>query len=104
MKIGFLGGVKSGKTIEAANDYNFEKLKWMFKVASNRSLAIQQGQFQTEISRQATVKYDEYNLLILKKNKTLKFFYVLKEMSVSEIKELLNSNWDKSDILGYDFD
>jgi hypothetical protein len=104
MRIGFLGGVKSGKTTDVANDYNSEKLKWMYKAETNRHIPLKREGFQREIFTPGVVEFDEYNLLILKKDKTLKFFYVLKGMTSDEIRDLLITHWDNSDILGYDFD
>lgn len=104
MRIGFLGGVKSGKTTESAIDYNADRLRWMIQAETNKPVPIKQAEPQREIFRPGYVEYDEYNLLILKKDDTLKFFYVLKGMGRENIKELLLTHWDNSDILGYDFD
>jgi hypothetical protein len=104
MKIGFLGGVKSGKVTNVAEDYNAEKLKWMVKAETNRYIPLRREGSQREIFTPGVVEVEDYHLLILKKDKVLKFFYVLKGMTSDEIRDLLITHWDNSDILGYDFD
>ena len=104
MKIGFLGGVKSGKVTGAADDYYAEKLKWMVKVETNKHIPLKREGSQREIFTPGVVEVEDYHLLILKKDKVLKFFYVLKGMAGDEIRDLLITHRDNSDILGYDFD
>lgn len=105
MKIGFLGGVKSGKVMtNVAEDYNAEKLRWAVKTDSNRHIPKINTGSQKQIFTPGVVETDDYSLLILKKDKTLKFFYVLNGMGRLEIEDQLIEHWDKSDILGYDFD
>lgn len=104
MKIGFLGGVKSGKATSAADDYYAEKLKWMVKAQTNKHIPLKREGSQREIFTPGVVEVEDYQLLILKKDKVLKFFYVLKGMTSDEIRDLLITHWDNSDILGYDFD
>ncbi|MCB2302131.1 hypothetical protein LGR50_05255, partial [Acinetobacter baumannii] len=47
---------------------------------------------------------DYYNLLILRKNKEAKLFYVLTTMDKEDIANKINEYWEHSTSVGYDFD
>ncbi|EPG7856379.1 hypothetical protein PXI14_003335, partial [Acinetobacter baumannii] len=49
-------------------------------------------------------EYDYYNLLILRKNKEAKLFYVLTTMDKEDIADKINEYWEYSTSVGYDFD
>ena len=49
--------------------------------------------------------YEDYNLMLFKKNGEFKFFYVYEKIE-SSVKELASQEeyWELSDVLGYDLD
>ncbi len=49
-------------------------------------------------------EYDYYNLLILRKNKEAKLFYVLTTMGKDDIASKIHEYWESSTSVGYDFD
>ena len=105
MKIGYLGGVKSGQVaINVAEEHNSDKLRWAVKTDTNRYIPNINIGSQRQVFTPGVVETDDYSLLILKKNKTLKFFYVLNGMEQQEVEDQLTEHWGNSDILGYDFD
>lgn len=101
MKIGFLGGVKAGKFNSCIEDQYHANLKWLITTDKPRS---DRGGFQREVRTSMAPEFVNYNLMILKKDGVMKFFYVLEGMSRDEIKMQVEEHWDKSDILGYEFD
>jgi hypothetical protein len=102
MRIGFLGGHKAGSNRGGvAEDYESKNLPWEIKTEKPREIT---SGFQNTISFSIGRDYVYYNLMIMKKNGIMKFFYVLKGMDKDEIESQLNKYWDESDILGYDFD
>lgn len=102
MKIGFLGGHKTGTSkSNIAEDYHSKDLEWEIKTEKPwQNTSSFQGTISISIGRD----YIYYNLMILKKEGVMKFFYVLEGMSKEEIQSQIKEHWDKSDILGYDFD
>lgn len=102
MKIGFLGGRKAGSNRSGvAEDYESKNLPWEVKTDKPQERS---GGFQRTISISTGRDCVYYDLMIMKKNGTMKFFYVLRGMEKNEIESQLNEHWDKSDTLGYDFD
>lgn len=102
MKIGFIGGHKAGSNRGGvAEDYESKNLPWEIK--TDKPQEIKSG-FPNTISISIGREYVVYNLMIMKKNGIMKFFYVLKDMDKEEIESQLKEYWDKSDILGFDFD
>jgi hypothetical protein len=102
MRIGFIGGHKAGSNRGGvAEDYESKKLPWEIK--TDKPQEITRG-FQNTVSISIGRDYVVYNLMIMKKNGIMKFFYVLKDMDKEEVERQLKEYWEKSDILGYDFD
>lgn len=95
MKIGFIGGANDGIVINAANGIDTYKLEWHYKAEKHcqePSLGLNGPE------------YDYYNLLILRKNKEAKLFYVLTTMDKEAIADKINDYWEHSTSVGYDFD
>lgn len=100
MKIGFLGGTRSGKSKSyIADQCSRGDLKWL--IFLNKPFS---NGFQSEIKTSMAPEFIKYKLMILKKDGAMKFFYILDGMGRDEIKTQIELYWDKSDILGYDFD
>ncbi len=59
------------------------------------------GEIQRTFGISTGRDYVYYDLMIMKRNGTMKFFYVLRGMEKNEIENQLNEHWDKSDTLGY---
>ena len=102
MRIGFIGGHKAGSNRRGvAEDYDSKNLPW--EIQTDKPQETTRG-FQKTVSISIGKDYVVYNLMIMKKNGIMKFFYVLKDMDKEEIESQLKEYWEKSDILGYDFD
>ncbi|QOW45530.1 MULTISPECIES: hypothetical protein [Acinetobacter] len=102
MKIGFIGGFRDRQNRHnVAEDYYSKELDWQVRVEKPRQ---KQSGFQRTITITTEREMDIYNLMILKKSGELKFFYVLEGMNKDEIKSRIDTYWDNSDMLGYDFD
>lgn len=102
MKIGFLGGHKAGsRKSNVAEGYNAKDLPWEIQTEDPNQNT---GGFQRTINVSLGREYIHYDLMIMKKNKTLKFFYVLRNMTRDEVENQLNKFWENSDVLGYEFD
>ncbi|MEG8242360.1 hypothetical protein MKS77_09270 [Acinetobacter baumannii] len=96
MKIGFIGGANDGIVINAANGIDTYKLEWHYKAEKHYEEQPSLGLNGPE--------YDYYNLLILRKNKEAKLFYVLTTMDKEDIADKINEYWEYSTSVGYDFD
>lgn len=97
MKIGFIGGANDGIVINAANGIDGRvKLEWHYKAEKHCEEQPSLGLNGPE--------YDYYNLLILRKNKEAKLFYVLTTMDKEDIADKINEYWEYSTSVGYDFD
>ncbi|EHU1825620.1 hypothetical protein LV41_00850 [Acinetobacter baumannii] len=88
MKIGFIGGANDG--------IDTYKLEWHYKAEKHCEEQPSLGLNGPE--------YDYYNLLILRKNKEAKLFYVLTTMDKEDIADKINEYWEYSTSVGYDFD
>ncbi len=96
MKIGFIGGANDGIVINAANGIDTYKLEWHYKAEKHCEEQPSLGLNGPE--------YDYYNLLILRKNKEAKLFYVLTTMDKEDIADKINEYWEYYNSVGYDFD
>ncbi len=96
MKIGFIGGANDGIVINAANGIDTYKLEGHYKAEKHCEEQPSLGLNGPE--------YDYYNLLILRKNKEAKLFYVLTTMDKEAIADKINEYWEHSTSVGYDFD
>ncbi|MFU0429380.1 hypothetical protein, partial [Acinetobacter baumannii] len=92
MKIGFIGGANDGIVINAANGIDTYKLEWHYKAEKHCEEQPSLGLNGPE--------YDYYNLLILRKNKEAKLFYVLTTMGKEDIADKINENWEYSTSVG----
>lgn len=107
MKIGYIGGFKDGKTTEIFFERHktigpnwiveHEDSKKKFQVMHNRL----NSNFGKPINEDESIVY--YNLMMVRKNGETKYFYVIKNASKDEIELGVNSHWDKSSTIGYDF-
>ncbi|AQZ82136.1 hypothetical protein Acal01_00911 [Acinetobacter calcoaceticus] len=103
MKIGFIGGANDGIVINAADGLDTYKLEWHYKAEKHCETQINEGEWQPNLGLNGP-EYDYYNLLILRKNKEAKLFYVLTSMEKEEIATKINEYWEYSTSVGYDFD
>ncbi len=79
------------------------KLEWHYKAEKHCETQINEGEWQPNLGLNGP-EYDYYNLLILRKNKEAKLFYVLTSMEKEEIATKINEYWEYSTSVGYDFD
>ncbi|HCD62530.1 MAG TPA: hypothetical protein DEQ53_10485, partial [Acinetobacter nosocomialis] len=82
--------------INVANGIDTYKLEWHYKAEKHCEEQPSLGLNGPE--------YDYYNLLILRKNKEAKLFYVLTTMDKEAIADKINEYWEHSTSVGYDFD
>ena len=105
MRIGFIGGIESGKSrVSVAVDPSSRDLKWDVRCGKPSQLKLISDRFENNINTPVSRDTDRYNLMILKKSGEMKFFYVLKGLEKTLIQIKINEYWLNSDILGYDFD
>ena len=105
MRIGFIGGIESGKSrVSVAVDPRSRDLKWEVRCGKPSQLKFISVGFENTINIPVSKDTDRYNLMILKKSGEMKFFYVLKGLEKALIQKKMNEYWFNSDILGYDFD
>ncbi len=90
MKIGFIGGANDGIVINAANGIDTYKLEWHYKAEKHCEEQPSLGLNGPE--------YDYYNLLILRKNKEAKLFYVLTTMDKEDIANKINEGEFKHEV------
>ena len=100
MEIAYLGGVKCGQTTSVLVSYDKSNLEWEVKrekpsqnMSNIRNVNIVINQYE----------YDVYKLMILTRDQTKKFFYVLNTLDKKQIDELSAEHFNKSDTIGYVF-
>ena len=105
MRIGFIGGIESGKSrVSVAVDPCSRDLKWEVSCGKPSQLKLISGGFENTINIPVSKDTDRYNLMILKKSGEMKFFYVLKGLEKALIQKKMTEYWFNSDIIGYDID
>lgn len=105
MKVGFIGGLWDG----IYNDFEFEgdqkNLPQIYKVENKEKTHWKQHELIKQGKSIDENKVEEkYILMMLKRNRTFKYFYIFNELDRPEIQNLSAENWNLSDVFGYDFD
>ncbi|MDC4389420.1 hypothetical protein NQ642_16215 [Acinetobacter baumannii] len=105
MKVGFIGGLLDG----IHNVFEFEgdqkNLPQIYKVENKEKTHWKQHELIKEgKSADGIIVEDIYILMMLKRNRTFKYFYIFSELDRPEVHNRSAENWNLSDVFGYDFD
>ncbi|OTG81818.1 hypothetical protein B9T31_14940 [Acinetobacter sp. ANC 4558] len=104
MKVGHIGGISDGQFIDLLYDRSRPLvMEWTHYVRNNDQISIVSTGLQRIITENSP-KFDLYKLILLKHNNEMKYFYIFKDFSMDQIREVLANYWDLSDVVGYDLD
>ncbi|RLZ09393.1 hypothetical protein EAH57_05675 [Acinetobacter sp. 2JN-4] len=106
MKIAYLGGFKDGEVLVLPAELNDPvQLNWVIQHddvrKAEQDLVDHSNRDFTLTMKKSLINY---NLMLLKKDKETRLFYVEEGLSKVKILERLNEHWKKSQLIGFDFD
>ncbi|RKG55244.1 hypothetical protein D7V64_02715 [Acinetobacter cumulans] len=100
IKIIYLGGRQNGKPGSSATGMN-KQMDW---IKENRGADYEVIKLPFQTITNEIPYLEEYYFKVIKKGNELKAFYILKDLSVEEIKKLSEEFWEQTYTLGYEFD
>ena len=106
MKIAYLGGFKDGEVLLLPVELSDPvQLTWLIQhddieKAEQDLTDHSQRDFAVTLKKCVVT----YHLMVLKRNKETRLFYVEEGLSKEKILERMNHHWNKSDTVGFDFD
>ncbi|ENU30104.1 hypothetical protein MMO38_07150 [Acinetobacter sp. NIPH 1852] len=106
MKIAYLGGFKDGEVLVVPVELSDPvQLNWVIQHDDVRK-AEQDLVDHSNRDFTLTMKKNliNYHLMLLKKDKETRLFYVEEDLSKVKISERMNEHWEKSHLVGFDFD
>lgn len=106
MKIAYLGGFKDGEVLLVPIELGDPvQLNWVIQhddvKKAEQDLVGHSNRDFTLTMKKSLINY---NLMLLKKDKETRLFYVEEGLSKVKILERLNEHWKKSQLVGFDFD
>ncbi|WP_109440348.1 hypothetical protein [Acinetobacter haemolyticus] len=106
MRIAYLGGFKAGEVLTLPSEHGDPvQLEWMTRY-EDKEKAEQDLTDHSQRDFAVTLKkcVVNYRLMVLKRNKEMRLFYVEDGLSKEKTFEQMNHYWNKSDTVGFDFD
>ncbi|WP_436873095.1 hypothetical protein [Acinetobacter haemolyticus] len=106
MKIAYLGGFKDGEVLTVPIDHGDPlQLNWLIQ---HEDIEKAEQDLTDHSQRDFAVTLKKcvvnYHLMMLKKSKETRFFYVEEGLSREKVSEQMNQHWNKSDTVGFDFE
>ncbi|QER39841.1 hypothetical protein F2A31_08970 [Acinetobacter suaedae] len=106
MKIAYLGGFKDGEILTLPIEFGDPvQLEWIIQ---HEDIEKAEQDLTDHSQRDFAVTLKKcvvnYRLMILKRSKEMRFFYVEDGLSKERVFEHMNQHWNKSDTVGFDFD